>query len=232
MLALTRQRPGRSRHHFRVFPIPASLLAPSKSGARIQARDDASESLDTFSQEAFLNAECCRETSPDAATRDEHEEDGTCQAFLEPLKDKFLLSIRDGSWRKVPDLAEWLAPRAKAEIAVHRFRASGGTRDKKPADKAGRGRALVRKDIIDSLRRKDLLAVRTIEEGEEEVQVTPLTDPRFEIDPELESLLPRAADEVKKLEERLPPNQRGCRLARPICISSRKRIAIASQWIP
>ena len=125
------------------------------------------------------------------------------QAHVEALKDRLLLSLRDGAWCKVSDLASWLAPRLKAEFAVHRYMASGGTHEKKLGHKAGEGQKLVLKDILDALQAKKLLAVRTSEVGEEEVQSTPLSDDRFEIDPEFENLLPRAPDEVKKLEERL-----------------------------
>ena len=67
---------------------------------------------------------------------------------------------------------------------------------------AARGKALILKDMLDYLRPKKLLAFRT-EAGEEEVRATPLKPVRFEIDAEFENLLPRAPDEVKKLEERL-----------------------------
>jgi hypothetical protein len=142
-------------------------------------------------------------SSPDPAPPDDAADARVYQAFLEPLKDQFLLSIRDGSWRRVSDLALWLAPRVKPEVAVQRFLASGGTHEKKLSDKIGQGQALVLQDLIDSLRRNKLLAARAPKAGEEEIQVTPLEDPRFDIDPELEFLLPRSPDEVKKLEDRL-----------------------------
>ena len=125
------------------------------------------------------------------------------QTHVESLKDQLLLSLRDGAWHKVSDLASWLAPRLKAEFAVQRYMASGGTHDKKLDHKAGEGQKLILKDILDALQGKKLLAARSSEAGEEEVQSTPLSDDRFEIDPEFENLLPRAPDEVKKLEDRL-----------------------------
>jgi hypothetical protein len=103
----------------------------------------------------------------------------------------------------VSDLAWWLAPRVQPEFAVRRCRASGASHEEQALDEAGRGQALILRDIIDSLQRKKLLALRTTKAGEEEVQATPLPDSRFEIDPEFEALLPRAPDEVKRLEERL-----------------------------
>lgn len=141
-------------------------------------------------------------TSPAATSRNSSKEDRAFQEFIGPLKDRLLLSIRDGSWRKVSDLASWLAPRLPLEIAVQRYLASGGTQDKKLTRQVGQGHALVLKDIIDALRRKKLLAVRSNDAGEQEVQITPLK-PDFEIDAEFENLLPRAPDEVKRLEELL-----------------------------
>jgi ParB-like chromosome segregation protein Spo0J len=129
--------------------------------------------------------------------------DDAYQEHVESLNDRLLLSIRDGAWRKVSDLASWLAPRVNVELAVHRYMASGGTHEKKLDHKSGEGQKLILKDILDSLRSKRLLALRASETGEEEAQSTPLADDRFEIDPEFENLLPRAPDEVKKLEERL-----------------------------
>ena len=131
------------------------------------------------------------------------EKDEVYQAHVQSLTDRLLLFIRDGQWRKVPGLAAWLAPRLKTEFAVQRFLEAGGTHERKLEHKAGEGQQLVLKDILESLQRKQLLAVRMNEVEEEEVQSTPLVDDRFEIDPEFEALLPRAPDEVKKLEERL-----------------------------
>ena len=143
------------------------------------------------------------EKSSSDATSPTGSDEAAYQAHVGSLKDQLLLSLRDGAWHKVSDLASWLAPRLKAEFAVHRYMASGGTHEKKLDFKCGEGQKLVLKDILDALQGKKLLAVRSSEAGEEEVQSTPLSDDRFDIDPEFENLLPRAPDEVKKLEERL-----------------------------
>ena len=42
----------------------------------------------------------------------------------------FFMGFRDGAWRKVSDLASWLAPRVNVGLAVHRYVASGGTHEK------------------------------------------------------------------------------------------------------
>jgi hypothetical protein len=129
------------------------------------------------------------------------EKEEAYRAHVRSLTDQLLLFVRDGQWRKVTDIAAWLAPRLRPEFAVQRFLEAGGTGEKKLEHKAGEGQKLVLQDILASLRRQQLLAARRNEVGEEEVQSTPLTDDRFEIDPEFEALLPRAPDEVKKLEE-------------------------------
>jgi hypothetical protein len=138
----------------------------------------------------------------DTKSRNKLEKDEAYQAHLQSLTDQLLLFVRDGQWRKVSELATWLAPRLKPEFAIRRFLEAGGTHEKKLEHKAGAGQQIVLQDILDALERKQLLAVRH-EVGEEEIQSTPVSDDRFEIDPEFAGLLPRAPDEVKKLEERL-----------------------------
>ena len=113
-------------------------------------------------------------SSSDATSPTASEMEAAYQAHVESLKDQLLLSLRDGAWCKVSDLASWLAPRLKAEFAVHRYMASGGTHEKKLDYKCGEGQKLVLKDILDALQGKKLLAVRSSEAGEEEVQSTPL----------------------------------------------------------
>jgi hypothetical protein len=125
------------------------------------------------------------------------------RAHVDSLQDRLLLSLRDGAWRKVSEVALWLAPRLKPEFAVHRYTAAGGLPDKKLEHKSGEGQKLILRDILNTLRGRKLVTVRTGGAGEEEVRSTPLADDRFEADPEFENLLPRAPDEVKKLEERL-----------------------------
>jgi hypothetical protein len=139
----------------------------------------------------------------DAAPRNRPEKDDAYQAHVQSLTDQLLLFVRDGQWHKASELATWLAPRSKPEFAIQRFLAAGGTHDKKREHQAGAGQQLILQDILASLQRKKLVAVRTQEGGEEEIQSTPLTDDRFEIDPAFAALLPRVADEVKQLEERL-----------------------------
>jgi hypothetical protein len=112
-----------------------------------------------------------------------------------------LLSLRDGFWRPVSDLAAWLAPRVPGEFAVHRYLSSGGNLGRKLDHKCGEGQKLILEDILAALKSKSLLSVRG--EVGEEVRVTPFQDDRFDIDPEFENLLPRAPDEAQKLEERL-----------------------------
>ncbi len=139
------------------------------------------------------------------ATAKKHEAE-TERAYREHIRtwtDKLLLFLRDGTWTKVSAVANWLAPRMPEEFTVHRFLQEGGTLDKPRSHKSGEGHRLILQDILRSLRDRKLLAFRKNEAGEEEVQVTPGEDPRFTIDPEFEHLLPRAPDEVKKLEERL-----------------------------
>jgi hypothetical protein len=138
-------------------------------------------------------------TSSDGTTQDAPEKEAAFQAHVDSLKDQLLLSLRDGAWRKVSDLALWLAPRLKPEFAVYRYTRAGGSPDKKLDHKSGEGQRLALQDVLTLLGDKKLVAVRTNEAGKDEVQSTPLTDGRFEIDPEFENLLPRAPDEVKKL---------------------------------
>jgi hypothetical protein len=142
-------------------------------------------------------------TSTQATTPNASEEAEAYQAHVDSLKDRLLLLMRDGAWSKIADLASWLAPRLAAEFAVHRYTTAGGFADRKLEHKCAEGQKLVLQDILRALEEKKLVAVRRNEAGEDEAQATPLTDERFEIDPEFENLLPRAPDEVKKLEERL-----------------------------
>jgi hypothetical protein len=118
------------------------------------------------------------------------DKEGAFAAHFQSLKDRLLLFLRDGAWRKVADLAAWLAPRVTAEFAVHRYLSAGGTADKKLDHKSGEGQKLILRDMLDTLGRQNLLAVRGNEAGEE-VRATPREDDRFEIDPEFENLLPR-----------------------------------------
>jgi hypothetical protein len=141
--------------------------------------------------------------SPSSTAPDASEKEAAYQAHVDALKDQLLLFIRDGAWCKVRDLAAWLAPRLAAEFTVHRYTAEGGLAGKKFDHKCGEGQKLALKDILDVLGEKKLVALRTVEAGEEEVQSTPWTDDRFDVDSEFKDLLPRAPDEVKKLEERL-----------------------------
>src|SRR5262249_49181883 len=142
-------------------------------------------------------------TPSDLAAQNKSEKEKPYQAHVRSLTDHLLLFVRDGRWHKVSDLAAWLAPRLKPEFAIQRFLKAGGTHDQKLEHKAGKGQQLVLQDILESLQHQRLLAARRGEAGEDEVRSTPLTDDRFAIDPEFESLLPRAPDEVKQLEERL-----------------------------
>jgi hypothetical protein len=140
--------------------------------------------------------------SEPAAPTDPAPEADAFQAPFAALQDRLLLFLRDGAWRPVADLAAWLAPRVPAAFAVQRYLAAGGTADKKLAHKSGEGQKLILRDLLDVLHRKRLLALRRSAAGEE-ARATPWKDERFEIDPEFENLLPRAPDEVRKLEERL-----------------------------
>ncbi len=137
------------------------------------------------------------------ASRHDAEKERAYQEQIARRTDELLLFVRHGRWTKVSDVAAWLAPRIEGEFSVHRYLKEGGTHDPKLSHKAGEGQKLILQDILNSLRDRKLLAFRKGDAGEEEVQVTPLVDPRFTIDPEFEYLLPRAPDEVKKLEERL-----------------------------
>jgi hypothetical protein len=139
---------------------------------------------------------------PDAAVHDVPVKEDAYRAQVEGLQDGFLLCLRAGAWCQVAKLAAWLAPRLKAEHAVQRFLEAGGTREQKLEHKISEGQELVLQDMLDTLQRKQLVAVRDGVAGRE-VRSTPLIDDRFDIDPEFENLLPRAADEVKKLEEHL-----------------------------
>src|SRR5262249_575840 len=86
----------------------------------------------------------------------------------------------------------------------------------------GQGYSWLLEDAIAWLKEKQLVAVRTTEAGEEEVQATPKVDPRFQLDPELEHLLPRSPDEVARLEQSLLAH--GCE--EPLVVWEEKKILI------
>lgn len=124
---------------------------------------------------------------------------GDCgSAVAQCLQDQFLLYIRDGALHKLSELRDWLALRVAPEVAAT------GMHPKK-VSKSSTEYALILKKVVESLRRTRLLAVR----NQDEVQATPLKDARFTIAPEFEHLLPRAPDEVAKLEQLLLVD--GCR---------------------
>jgi hypothetical protein len=138
----------------------------------------------------------------DATTPNGCDQEQAYPAHLQALQDRLLLFLRDGAWHPLADLADWLAPRLLPEYAVQRYHDSGGPCDHRLERKCGEGQKLVLHDLLHTLQGKHLLAVRSTEAGDE-VQVTPWKDERFDIDPQFENLLPRAPDEVRKLEERL-----------------------------
>jgi hypothetical protein len=142
-------------------------------------------------------------SSPAATARSSGDEERAYEAHIASLRDRLLLSMRDGQWRKVADLALWLAPRIQTEFAIRRYLEAGGVHEKKLDHKAGEGRRLILQDILDALRPERLLEARAGDAGAEEVRSTPRADERFELDAEFDALLPRAPDEVRKLEERL-----------------------------
>jgi hypothetical protein len=141
-------------------------------------------------------------TSPGGAAHPADDRQAS-RALVASLRDRLLLSIRDGDWHPVATLGEWLAPRVAAEPAVRRYLEAGGTLEKKLDHKASAGRRRILQDILEGLRDERLLAFRTNDAGAEEVRSTPRVDERFELDAEFDAILPRAPDEVKKLEERL-----------------------------
>jgi hypothetical protein len=137
------------------------------------------------------------------------------------LRDRLLLHLRGGAWLPVYDLIQPLAAAIPDDLARRRQAlAEGG--DGRPAALLGRGPALAkifegqatqgRRLVIDDalalLAPQGLAELRTCD-GAPEVRATPKADPRFELDPEFEALLPRAADEVARLEARLLAE--GCR---------------------
>lgn len=129
--------------------------------------------------------------------------DGKLPESIDPtLQNEALLHLRDGAWHKMAELAEWLASRIPPELAIRRAVAQNGSKELQRQDKESAGRALLLQDLVATLRRRRLLTIRT-GEGGDEVQVRPLADPQFRIEPEFEHLLPRSADEVAKLEELL-----------------------------
>ncbi len=140
--------------------------------------------------------------SSDARVRKGSAREQAYQSHVRELQDRLLLLLRDGDWRPRADLAAWLAPRLLPEHAVQRYHDAGGASDKKLDHKCGEGQKLVLQDLLDTLQARELLAVRRGPAGPE-VRATPRSDERFAIDPEFENLLPRAPDEVHKLEERL-----------------------------
>ena len=105
------------------------------------------------------------QSSSEAGVRNGSEPERAYQAQVASLTDRLLLSIRDGAWTKVADLALWLAPRVKPQLAVQRFLASGGTHAQKLADKAGQGQKLILQDILDALQREKLITIRTNQDG-------------------------------------------------------------------
>src|SRR2546422_453400 len=95
-------------------------------------------------------------------------------------------------------------------MAVRRFLLSGGSKETVVTAQKAQGKYLFLKDTIKLLKRQGLVEVRLRDDdGEEEIKSTPRKDPRFEIDPEFADLLPRAAEEVARLEALLLAE--GCR---------------------
>lgn len=128
------------------------------------------------------------------------------QPIDQELQAQFLLSIRDGRKYALSELAGRLASRVHPDVASL---FSGDRKGEASSANAQPGRNPLVKELVSVLRRKKLVAVRNDKNGEEEIQVTPLGDQHFETDPEFESLLPRAPDEVAALEASLL--KEGCR---------------------
>lgn len=137
------------------------------------------------------------------------------------LGERLLLHIRDGGWHAVSRLHEPL----ERFFPPHRI--SKGSREQGPGangattESAGEGGASPIAEAIADLRRLGLVAIRS-GQGGEEVQATPRRDERFDIDPELEELLPRSPDEVVALEKLVLSE--GCR--DPLVVWKQRRLLI------
>ena len=121
------------------------------------------------------------------------------QFVAEKLKDRLLLSIRGGAWYPANDLVKVVQEFAPVGLAARRFIASGGT-DYQATVQEARGAYLLLDDALALCCREKLAEIRSNGKDEREVRSTPRQDSRFEICPRFQDLLPRAADEVARLE--------------------------------
>jgi hypothetical protein len=151
------------------------------------------------------------------------------------LRDKLLLHLRGGAWLPVYDLLQPMATAIPEDLARRRLALADGG-DGRPAALIGRGpvlakiiygqatqgRRLVLDDALALLAQERLVELRTRDDGAPEVRSSPREDARFELDPEFEFLLPRAADEVARLEARLLAE--GCR--EPLVVWKGRRLLV------
>lgn len=132
-----------------------------------------------------------------------------CQHFVEQLKHRLLLRIRGGAWHRVQELTELARELATPGLAAQRFLLSGGDKHTLPASQEAQGLSLLLNDALALCRKEELAELRGVGAGEREVRSTPRLDPRFQVCPLFQSLLPRSPDEDGQLVELLLAE--GCR---------------------
>ena len=115
------------------------------------------------------------------------------------LGERLLLHIRAGGWHTVASVRDGLESFTPPDCARERYRQAVLSTATLPQGATEQGRDLLVEDAVAEMCRRDLLERRHSAAGDE-VRATPRKDERFDLDPEFQNLLPRAADEVGALE--------------------------------